>query len=137
MNELPDKIQRIDVLRVERGKRKLCDCWEPSYEIDSENRIVICKTCGAIVDPFEALLKIARHYDRLNEETAALLEQRREILNYKPHLLLLREFAEHYGNGRGRNSMVPCCPHCGKPFDLPITNWCNRAFLNPKEGDKP
>lgn len=129
---LPDKIQRIDVLRVEYGKRKLCECLEPVYEIDAQNRIVTCTKCGAIVDPFEALLEIARHYDRLNKGTAALLEQRRQILDYKPHLLLLREFAEHYGNGRGRNSMVPCCPNCGKPFDLPIREWCNRAFLNPK-----
>lgn len=33
-NELPEKITRIDIFRIERGKRKLCNCPNPHYEID-------------------------------------------------------------------------------------------------------
>ena len=55
MESLPEKIKRIDVLKVEYGKRKLCECRNPHYEIDNVNKIVQCEDCGAIVEPFEAL----------------------------------------------------------------------------------
>lgn len=132
MDNLPGKVKRIDVLRVEHGKRKLCECFNPHYEIDNQNRLVYCVDCGAIVDPFEALKKIARHYERLGEQVEALLEQRREIEGYKPHLVAIKELERHY---RAQHfSMVPCCPRCGEPFDLPeLTHWANRAFLKKEE----
>lgn len=132
MDRLPDKVKRIDVLRVEYGKRKLCECFNPHYEIDHQNRLVHCTDCGAIVDPFEALEKIARHYERIGEQVETLLEQRREIANYKPHLVVIKELERRY---RAQHfSMVPCCPHCGEPFDLPeLTHWANRKFLKKED----
>lgn len=132
MEELPDKVKRIDVLRVEYGKRKLCECFQPHYEVDYQNRLVYCKDCGAIVDPFETIVELARHYERLGEQVEALLEQRRQIANYKPHLVAIKELEQHYR--AQKYSMVPCCPHCGEAFDLPeLTHWANRAFLKKKE----
>lgn len=132
MDKLPDNVKRIDVLRVEFGKRKLCECYNPHYEIDYQNRLVYCLDCGAIVDPFEALVKLARHYERIGEQVEALLEQRREIASYKPHLVVLKELEKRYRSQHF--SMVPCCPRCGEPFDLPeLTHWANRKFLRSKE----
>lgn len=132
MDNLPDKVKRIDVLRVEYGKRKLCECPSPCYEVDYQNRLVYCVDCGAIVDPFEALMKLARNYERIGEQVEALLEQRREIVSYKPHLVVIKDLEKHYREQCF--SMVPCCPRCGEPFDLPeLTHWANRAFLRKEE----
>lgn len=132
MDSLPDKVKRIDVLRVEYGKKKLCQCSDPHYEIDYQNRLVYCVDCGAIVDPFEALMEIANSYDRIGRQIDALLEQRREIANYKPHLVAIKDLERRY---RAQHfSMLPCCPHCGEAFDLPeLTHWINRAFLKKKK----
>lgn len=128
MDSLPDKVKRIDVLRVEYGKKKLCQCSDPHYEIDYQNRLVYCADCGAIVDPFEALMEIAESYDRIGRQIDALLEQRREIASYKPHLVVIKELERRYR--AQRFSMVPRCPRCGELFDLPeLTSWANRAFL--------
>ncbi len=60
MSELPEKIVRFDAVRIEYGKRKMCQCYSPHYEIDYQNKLVYCLDCGAIVDPLEALMRIAR-----------------------------------------------------------------------------
>ncbi|WP_195985355.1 hypothetical protein [Clostridium sp. D33t1_170424_F3] len=134
MDSLPDKVKRIDVLRVEYGKKKLCQCYDPHYEIDYQNRLVYCVDCGAIVDPFEALMGIAKSYDRISRQIEALLEQRREIASYKPHLVVIKDLERRY---RAQNfSMVPCCPRCGEPFDLSeLTLWSSRVFLKKEEPD--
>lgn len=132
MDKLPDKVVRLDVLRVEYGKKKLCSCQIPHYEVDYQNRLVTCLDCGAVLDHFTALCSLASFYERLNSDVERLLEQRREIANYKPHLIVMKKLEQQY---RGNNySMVPLCPHCKEPFDLPeLTHWCNRRFLKKKE----
>lgn len=124
MEDLPEKIKRIDVLKVEYGKRKLCECRNPHYEIDYVNKIVQCEDCGAIVEPFEALYNMAKHYERLGDQVEALLEQRREIAAYKPHLIVIKNLERET-----RAGMIPYCPKCGEMFELDeITAWHNRKF---------
>ncbi|MEA5136453.1 MAG: hypothetical protein VB035_10005 [Candidatus Fimivivens sp.] len=128
--ELPAKVSNIDILRVEYGRRKTCQCLDPHYEIDYQNRLVYCTDCGAIVEPFEVLHNIAKYYSRMNEQVENLLEQRRKIASYKPHLVVIKELESHYRSGK----MVPRCPHCGEPFDLKdLNHWCDRMFLKPKQ----
>lgn len=129
MSELPDKIKRIDVLRIEYGSRKLCECQNPHYEIDYQNRLVTCSDCNAVVEPFMAIYEIAKHYEMLNSQVSDLLEQRREIANYKPHLVVIKNLERYY---RSNNySMVPCCPRCDEPFDLnELDRWVNRSIAN-------
>lgn len=123
MSELPDKITRIDVLRVERGRQKVCQCKEPCYEVDTENHIVTCLDCGAIVDPFVAITKIATYYDNLNNQVERLLDQAKEIANYKPHLRVIKDMEHQY------RTMVPMCPHCHKAFDFTeIAGWYNKKY---------
>lgn len=122
--ESTGKIKRIDVLKVEYGKRKLCECSNPHYEIDYVNKIVQCEDCGAIVEPFEALYNMAKHYERLGDQVEALLEQRREIAAYKPHLIVIKNLERE-----ARAGMIPYCPKCGKTFELDeISAWHNRKF---------
>ena len=36
----------------------------------------------------------------------------------------LRNFASNL-----RQGLIPCCPHCDKPFDLDNTiHWCSKAY---------
>lgn len=130
-DELPDKIERLDVLIVEQSHMRPCRCREPKYDLDLENRLVYCRECGAIVDPFTALKRLAFHHDRLSDHIQYLLDERKKILNYKPHLKVMKDLESNYR--RNKFSMVPCCPVCDQPFDLPeITRWVGRAFV-----DKP
>lgn len=49
----------FDLLRINKGMKKICRCNPPHYEFSVENRIIMCSDCGAVVDPFEAMLSIA------------------------------------------------------------------------------
>ena len=136
MSDLPENILRYDIIKVDRQRKKLCQCHlrhTPHYLIDSQNRIVECEDCGAIIDPFEAMFRLALSNERQDDYWETVLEQRRQISNYKPHLVIIKELERTY---RAQNfSMVPCCPRCDQPFDLPeITHWRNRVFANlPRE----
>jgi hypothetical protein len=126
MSELPDNIKRFDILKVEHGINKLCQCYgTPRYTLDTRNRLVYCDDCGAIVDPFEALSKVASHYEYFAEESQHMLEQRRQLLNWKPWLLVFRNLERSY---RSKENL-PCCPECKKPFYFEhINTWVNRKM---------
>jgi len=126
MSELPDNIKRFDVLKVERSLEKLCQCYKtPNYTIDSRNRLVYCDDCGAIIDPYEALTKISNHYEEFAEQSKYLLEQRKQIINWKPWLLVFRNLESQYRS----KEMLPCCPECRKPFYFEkINTWVSRKM---------
>lgn len=67
-----EKPVSFDLLRINKGMKKICTCNPPHYEISVENRIIMCRDCGAVVDPFEAMLSIARYHEQLREETNRL-----------------------------------------------------------------
>ncbi len=125
MGELPDNIKRIDILKIEYGKKKLCQCTDWHLEIDYQNKLVYCVDCGAIIDPFEALRMLADKWDRVSEQVDRLLAQRKEIVNYKPWLMTFRNLESQYRSGK----MIPCCPSCYKPFLFDeINTWSNRQM---------
>jgi len=124
-NELPDKVISLEVLRINRNIGKRCKCKDPKYVVDTDNREINCSKCGARVDAYDAMYYLARHYERLQGEINGLLEQRKQIANYKPWLLVFRDLESHY---RGKE-MLPCCPECGKAFYFEhITGWSNRKM---------
>lgn len=112
-NDLPSRITRIDVLRVERGMKKLCQCLNPHYKIDTTNRLVYCTDCGAIVDPYDAFLDITIHCERLENQANKILEETQQLRNYKPWLRAIKELESNY-----RKHRYPVCPHCSKGIDL-------------------
>lgn len=65
----------FDLLRINKGMKKICRCNPPHYELSVENRIIMCSDCGAVVDPFEAMLSIAGYHEQLREETKRLKEK--------------------------------------------------------------
>lgn len=127
MSALQNNITRFDLLQINRDVKKLCRCPEPKYVLDTQNRFVHCKYCNGIVDPFDALCKIARHYERYAEQTEAMREERRKIDKYKPHLISIKRLEQDIGKN---GEMVPHCPHCKRPFEISeLTSFTNRRFI--------
>ena len=128
-----DTLSEIDVLRVNYSAKKNCKCPSPKYVVDTQNHIIECEKCGAYVDPFAAMLALAKRHEELNAQLERMNKKRKEIAAYKPHLVVIKRLEREY---RGRK-MLPCCPHCKKPFYLEkIDSWVNtelaekRGMLN-------
>ena len=123
--ELPDKVIDIEILRINRNIGKRCKCHKRRFIIDPNNRSVYCEECGAWVDPYEAIEEMARNYERLHNNVAALLEQARQIANYKPWLTVFKSMEKLYR----KKEMLPCCPGCSEPFRFEdIKLWVNRKI---------
>jgi len=121
-DKLPDKIIGIDQLKINRGINKFCTCHNRRFMIDPKNRRVTCQGCGSGVDPYDAMYEIARKGEKLQEQVQSLLEQRKQIQNYKPWLVTIKNLEKQY---RGKK-MLPTCPSCEEPFYLEeLTYWTN------------
>ena len=120
---------KFDLLRINKGMKKICTCNPPHYEISVENRIIMCRDCGVVIDPFEAMLSIAEYHEQLREEMNRLKEKAKvyseeanKELKRMRKSRVFREMEEAY-----RKDMIPRCPECGKYFDpLKITSWTRR-----------
>lgn len=125
-DKLPDKIIPISFLRKNHDKNKKCTCVNRKFEIDTQNKEVCCVECGTIVNPYDALLDISEHYEQINREVQRLLDQRKEILNWQPHLLAVRDLERIYRS----KDMIPCCPHCGRGIEAKefTTRMVNRKY---------
>lgn len=120
-----DNIIQIDTIRIARNKPRKCTCESRKYTVDKVNREVTCE-CGIVHDPLEALIDIALHYERINEQHKALNEQRKEWLKQKPHSVLFKGLERSYRRG----TMWACCPNCDQPFDFKsINSWVNAEFF--------
>ena len=121
--DLPDRIVDFEMVKVNRGRQKFCQCYEKRFEVDTQNRVITCRTCGAWIDPFDAMVYLAGHHEQSRWQAELLLEQRKQIINYKPHLVVIRNLEQQY---RGKR-MLPTCPHCKRAFYLEeLTLWTNR-----------
>lgn len=90
MSDLPDKIVQLETLRINRNVGKRCKCPKPNYVVDPDNREVTCGKCGSRVDPFDAMYTIARDWEGFRDDVDRLHEQRKEIMNYKPWLVVIK-----------------------------------------------
>ncbi|TPG75480.1 hypothetical protein EEL32_24310 [Brevibacillus laterosporus] len=66
-------------------------CTEKTFVIDPQNRAINCGRCGAPVDPYEAMYYLATEQEQLKDQVLNLLEQRKQIVNDKPHMLAFRD----------------------------------------------
>lgn len=141
MADLPDDIIPIRTIRILRGRRKHCECYEwhtipkkaPRFELDAQNREVICKHCGNIVDAFDAMAIISKRWEDVDEETRRLLRQAEELREYKPWLRVVKQFEQDIRRGK----MIPTCPHCYKGILLEeLTGFRNKDYeLNRRKSE--
>ena len=127
-----DKIEEapwLYPLIVDYSRRKVCECKGTTYLLDGKNRLVYCQKCGAIIDPFEALLNMARSADRVHDYLNAYRElaekERRAYERYKGVNDITR---------KARQGLIPVCPHCEKPVaPEKINTFINRRFAEEEE----
>jgi len=129
MSDIPEKgelIQLMD-LRIDRNAGKVCKCQNARRILNHENRQVYCEQCGALVDPFDALMDFAYKMKRDNKKLIRMSEQAKELSNYKPWLKVIRKLEKDY---RGKK-MLPNCPRCETPFYLEeLTHWTGREYAD-------
>lgn len=127
MDQLPDKVVGLDQIRINKGLEKLCKCKGRKFTVDEQNRRITCNSCGAVVDPYDAMYELATNGDKLQKQVEHLLEQRKQILSYKPWLVAIKKIEKQY---RGRK-MIPNCPRCSEPFYLEeLTSWSGKPFAD-------
>lgn len=123
---MDDNIFQLDALRIKRQEKRKCVCDErdKKFTIDTVNREITCE-CGIVTDPFEAIMSVAKTYERINEQHQAMDQQRREWLRQKPHSVLFKELEKHYRRGE----MLPYCPVCDHLIELDkLSAWGNAKF---------
>lgn len=126
------EILSFTLFNVKKGREKICKCNPPHYEIDTQNRIVTCMDCGAILDAFEALMALCQYIDRYEEYQQKAFEKYKiygELADKEYHRRMknkaLKEVDKQYQSG-----MLPICPKCGKAIEpMEITNYINKKFL--------
>ena len=132
-----DGIISFELLKAEVNRAKLCRCLDASYILDVNNRLVICEQCGAILDPFDALLKIQEkqqewaEYQQKAVRRARLFQQEADrTLNLMQRYKNTRRIA-----GLCQDGLFPVCPNC-KEIIAPerFTEW-SRPFEN--NGNNP
>lgn len=115
--------------------RSICHCYDNIVDkkplrlvVDSKNRIVYCKHCGNIIEPFIALELLAKDWEKIEkneEEIKSRLRRTWEIgRKYRPWKRAMKYIEKEVGNGKAR----PICPHCHEPFALEeITEFRHRT----------
>ena len=126
------KIEEFELLKINRGRKKICNCKTASYEVDTVNRIIMCLNCGSIIEPFEAVLKISEKIEEIQEyqrkiidKTKAYTEEADKEFKRMIKNRVFREMDYNY-----KNNLLPKCPECDKIFDpAKIKEWTNRAII--------
>lgn len=129
ISENKNKVISFSLLQVESGREKICKCQVPHFELDSVNRIVICKDCGAVIEAFDALTKVAKHmahYAEYQEEALEKAKTYSEMANKEFRRRMknaaFKEMDAHY-----REGLFPICPVCGDLFDpMEIRGWSRK-----------
>lgn len=119
-------IIQFDIAKINRGKKRLCRCDCPHYEIDTTNRIVMCMDCGAVVDAFDALVGLAESGERIERLQESMLQRAKtygKLAEEEFHRMIknkvFRDMQSHY-----RKNLYPICPKCGELFDpTEIVAW--------------
>lgn len=129
---MENKVVDIDFLRLNYSRNKFCKCYDtfprkkPQFEIDIKNRIVECRYCHIMVDPFEALVILAKKYEQINESIEEAERYKQELITYKPYL----KEARRYEAMMREKDMLPVCPNCSQAFEWnSITKMTNKRFL--------
>ncbi|WP_305153875.1 hypothetical protein [uncultured Clostridium sp.] len=127
MDELPDKIIGLDQIRINRGLDKICKCRYRKFILDTTNKKVLCASCGAEVEAYEALCELAEQDEEKTRQLEILLEQKKKLDNYKPWLKVIKELETKY---RGYKA-IPMCPRCKEPFYLEeISSWYGKEVAD-------
>lgn len=104
------RVVQIDGYRIARGKakREFSACKHLNIVYDMQERRIWCENCRSDVEPFDALVGLAEHWDRV---TKNLERRRKEALEAESNNLISRASKVIDEAWRSRK-MAPMCPHC-------------------------
>ncbi len=122
-------VQWLYPLKVEYDRKKVCECDPRTFILDAKNKLVYCSTCGAIIDPFEALMDMAKNAERIKDGLTTYAE-----LATKERKSFMRFRGVNDISKRFRNGLWPVCPHCNKLIDPMEISRFSRPEP-PKEND--
>lgn len=118
-----NNVEDFEILKIKRGRKKECTCKYPHYELDTENRLVFCSSCNAIIDPFDALINFAEHIENYQKIEQSLKERITIEQN-----LAAKELKRRFKNGKFKDmeksffqGLYPICPKCNEiinPMDI-------------------
>ena len=118
-------IDDIDLLRIKRGTKKICRCFEPNMIVDPDSRTVYCGECGAEIEAFEAIKRLAYDGDRWQKRRNMLVDEVAELEKKRCVTNKFRELERDYRTAK----MLPCCPNCKEAFEFDdIVSWTGRAY---------
>lgn len=120
-------VLQFQFLKIEKGRSKLCKCNPPHYEVDVVNRIVTCTDCGAVIDPFEALVTLCSYEDRFTEYQEKALKK---VKVYSE--MADKEFRRRIKNAAFKNMDSPQCKKIINPVE--ITNYANKRIYDELRG---
>lgn len=124
-----EKVVDLNYLRINRSRSKFCDCYKygekaPKYEIDTVNRVIECRYCQTMIEPFEALVNLAKYNEAIQENVEKAREYKKELMSYKPYL----RQAKRYEKMMKEKDMLPVCPKCNEAF-----KWENLCSMTNKK----
>lgn len=130
------KVLSFTLLKVEKGREKICKCSPPHYVIDTANRIVICDDCGAVLDAFDAIVELCNHikeYEEYQDKALKQINTYREMAD-EEYRRRFRNRAFKEMDAEYRKGMLPRCPECGEIFEpTKINHWTNRKYYKESE----
>ena len=125
MNKSDNIINLVPVI-IERRKSKHCQCKKPQYEVDATNREVRCTQCGNYIDPIDALMNLAEHWEFIQRWEKQQADAVRELENYKPWRKAIKRLEENIGR---KGDSLPVCPHCHRGFHLEeVTGFVHQSI---------
>ncbi|MCU5146586.1 hypothetical protein NST86_10655 [Bacillus sp. FSL L8-0199] len=75
--------------------------------------------------PYDAIVDLSIQHEEFNRQVETLLEQKKLLAAYKPHLRSIKSLESSY---RGR-MMLLRCPRYRKPFYLEeLVSWTNKKY---------
>lgn len=131
-----NNILSFSLFKVEKGREKICRCNPPHFEIDTNNRIVVCKDCGATIEPFEALIRICEYNDELEEYQKKAFEKAKTYAQWADNegRRRMKNKAFKDMDAQYQNGLYPYCPKCKEMFDpIDLNRWGSKNFYEKKE----
>lgn len=117
-------------LKVEYDRRKVCECDPRTFILDYKNKLVYCSKCGAIIDPFEALMDMARSAERIQRSMISYAQlaakERRSYMRFRGVNDISKKF---------RDGLWPVCPHCNNIIDPMDISRYTRAVKEAANGE--
>jgi len=104
------------------NSEKACTCENKTILVDTQNKVLECKECGAVLDPFNEIEKMMYNEVKYIENIKVLIEEKKELTKWMASNrmgILLKKWASNL-----RLNRLPVCPKCHESIDVyKVNTW--------------